>query len=89
MQPRSTTIPTLADTSLSCVQAQLRTVPQMAGGHQGLTIGGLRHMLFHRGRELEEAGVVVRFGRRILIDENQFLDWLRDGQGRTIVGGGQ
>lgn len=64
----------------------LVTVPQIVSRHGGLTNGGVRHMLFHLGRELEDAGVVVRFGRRILIDEARFIEWLRAGNGRKIAG---
>ena len=70
-------------------QSHLTTVANLASRHDGLSEGGLRHMLFHLGENLERDGIVIRFGSRILIDENRFLDWLRAGQARTIVGGGQ
>lgn len=69
-------------------QTQLTTVANLASRHDGLSEGGVRHLLFHRGQDLEREGIVIRFGSRILIDENRFLDWLRAGQARTIVGGG-
>jgi hypothetical protein len=28
---------------------------------------------------MEEAGVIVRNGRRVLIDEERFFDWLKGG----------
>jgi hypothetical protein len=70
-------------------QSRLTTVAKLARRHDGLSEGGLRHMLFHLGQNLEREGIVIRFGSRILIDENRFLDWLRAGQARTIVGGGR
>lgn len=86
MHLRSATSSGPVDISLSPGSTPLRTVPQMAARNEGFTVGGLRHILFYRGRELEEAGVVVRFGRRILIDEAKFIEWLRAGNGRKIVG---
>ena len=70
-------------------QTQLTTVASLASRHEGLSEGGVRHLLFHRGRDLEREGIVIRFGSRILIDENRFLDWLRTGQARRIVRGGR
>lgn len=72
--------------SSKSTQTTLLTVRQMANRHQGLSEGGLRHILFHAGHEMEAAGVVIRFGRRLLIDEERFLDWLRAGHGRRIAG---
>ncbi|MDD2746370.1 MAG: hypothetical protein PHG39_02325 [Acidithiobacillus ferrooxidans] len=50
--------------------------------------GGLRHLFFHQGEELEKAGAIVRFGARILIDDTAFLAWLKAGNGRHIAGRG-
>lgn len=50
------------------------------------TQGGLRHLLFHQGEELEKAGAIVRFGARILIDDAAFLAWLKAGNARHIGG---
>ena len=52
------------------------------------TKGGLRHLLFHQGEELEKAGAIVRFGARILIDDAAFISWLKAGNGRHITGRG-
>ena len=52
------------------------------------TKGGLRHLFFHQGEELERAGAIVRFGARILIDDAAFLAWLKAGNGRHIAGRG-
>lgn len=63
----------------------LRTVQGMVDAQpDAFTVGGLRHILFHRGRELEAAGAVVRFGRKLLIDETAFIDWLKAGSARNI-----
>ena len=50
------------------------------------TKGGLRHLFFHQGEELEKAGAIVRFGTRILIDDAAFLAWLKAGHARHIGG---
>lgn len=52
---------------------------------QAFTRGGVRHLLFHRGEELEAAGVVLRFGSKILIDKAKLIEWLRAGNGRRKV----
>lgn len=63
----------------------LCNVQQFVKRNPAFSIGGVRHLLFHRGPELEEAGAVIRFGRRLLIDEPRMLEWLRQGNARSIV----
>src|SRR5262245_4480440 len=53
----------------------LLSVQELATRHPGFTVGGLKWLLFKR----EENGLgsaVVQSGRKILIDERKFLDWL-------------
>lgn len=50
------------------------------------TQGGLRHLFFHHGEQLEQAGAIVRFGSRILIDDAVFMAWLKAGNARHIGG---
>jgi hypothetical protein len=53
----------------------LRTVRQFCQKHPAFTLGSTRWLLFHRQTNgLEEA--VVKIGRRVLIDEDKFFDWL-------------
>jgi len=40
-------------------------------------IGGLRHLIFHAKTNGFDK-VVVRSGRRVLIDENAFFEWMRN-----------
>jgi hypothetical protein len=55
--------------------ANLKTPRQIVESCPGLTMGGLRTMLFHsRTNGLE--GCVVRLGRKLLIDEAEFVRWL-------------
>ena len=62
------------------------TVKQFAEKHPAFTAGGIRSLLFYRGEDAEKAGAIVRFGRRILIDEPVFLAWVRAGGTRHIRG---
>ena len=56
----------------------LHTVPQFCQAHPAFSPGGIRWLLFHReSNGLSKA--VLRVGRRILIDEDAFFQWL-DGQ---------
>ena len=36
------------------------------------------HLLFHHKQSLVDSGAFVMFGKRWLIDEKKFFDWLRD-----------
>jgi hypothetical protein len=62
--------------------ANLKTPRQIVDCCPGLTIGGLRAMLFHsRTNGLESC--VVRLGRKLLIDEAAFVRWLATPGGRA------
>ncbi len=80
---------------MSTVESQTRlfTVRQFANRHQWISEGGLRWLLFRRDSNgLEESGAIIKIGRKILIDEQLFLQWLRQqGQDRAnaIRGGRQ
>ena len=40
-------------------------------------IGGIRHLIFHEKENgLAECGAIVRIGRKVLIDEAKFFDWV-------------
>lgn len=65
---------------------ELYTVKDYVGRRPAFTSGGLRHLLFHHGEELEAAGAIVRFGSRILIDDTIFIRWLKSGNARHIGG---
>lgn len=65
---------------------QLFTVRQFCEKQPAFTAGGIRSMLFYKMDEAEKAGAVVRFGRRVLIDEPRFLAWIREGGTRHIRG---
>lgn len=58
---------------------------QLPQFHPGLTVGGVRLDLFKRDENgLAASGALVFRGRRILIDDELYLSWLRsNGQQRA------
>ena len=39
----------------------------------------LRWLIFHQKESLEEEGAIIRFGkRRWLVDEDKFINWIRE-----------
>lgn len=57
----------------------LFTVKQFCEKHSVISYGSLRDRLFHsQTNGLKASGAVVRNGRRILIDEEKFFNWLRE-----------
>jgi hypothetical protein len=66
---------------LSPSRPTLLTVRQFTEAHPAFTHGGLRWLLFHRQQNgLERA--VVKVGRKVLIDVDQFFLWLAQQNGR-------
>lgn len=56
----------------------LSTVKQFIDRHQAFAEGGLRHQIFHAEENgLSTSGALLRNGRRILIDEEKFFDWIK------------
>ena len=69
------------------LETPLYTVRQFAQRHTWITLGGLRWLLFNRKfNGLEKSGAIIMLGRKLLIDEQLFLQWLRhQGQDRVDV----
>ena len=65
---------------------QLKTIPQFCKDNPAFTQGGVRHLQSIKGKALADAGAVVRFGRRLLIDEVRFLEFVRSGGAAQIAG---
>lgn len=61
-----------------------QTVNQLIAKHPWLTKGGLRSYIFFKDTNgLEQSGAIVRIGRKILIDEDKFFQWIESqNQGR-------
>lgn len=55
------------------------TVNQFVERHPAFTIGGLRHQIFHENENgLAKSGAIIRNGRKILIKESAYFDWLEN-----------
>ena len=53
----------------------LLTVKQFCDKHPAFKEGGLRWQIFHAEENgLEDAGAVIRIGRKVLIDEKKYFD---------------
>lgn len=65
---------------------RLLTVDQFCSENPAFTTGGIRHAIFHKSQEIESVGGFVRFGRRLLIDEQAFLAWVRSGGAAKLAG---
>ena len=59
-------------------QRRLFTVPQFCQDNPAFNIGGMRWLLFHRDTNGLAKAVVKVGRRRILIDEDLFVEWLDD-----------
>lgn len=66
----------MADTKSTTGQVRrLIPVPRWPEFHEWPPIGGLRHLIFNAKRN-GFGKVVKRCGRRVLVDEQAFFDWL-------------
>ena len=53
------------------------TIKQFSAKHPAFPMGGMRHrILFAPTNGLAESGAIVRNGRRVLIHEQKFFDWV-------------
>jgi hypothetical protein len=54
------------------------TVQQFIKKHPAFTIGGLRSLIFNEDTNgLAKCGAIVRIGRKVLIDEAKFFEWVQ------------
>jgi len=57
------------------------TVSELSKRHSAFTEASLRWLIFRaRDNGLDASGAIVRVGRRLLIDEDLFISWLRSNQ---------
>ena len=55
----------------------LSTIKQFREKYPAFTEGGLRDRIFHaESNGLKKFGAILRNGRRVLIDEEKFFNWL-------------
>jgi len=58
------------------------TVKQFCDKHKAFAIGGIRALIFNEHENgLAKSGAVVRMGRKILLSEPRFFEWLEASQG--------
>jgi len=58
------------------------TVKQFSQKHTAFPEGGLRHLIFYSEiNDLKASGALIRNGRRVLINEEKFFEWII-GQGK-------
>lgn len=58
-------------------QTRYIPIPEWEKSHSWPPTGGLRHLIFHANSNGFNK-VIKRIGRRVLIDENAFFQWLED-----------
>jgi hypothetical protein len=57
------------------------TVKQFAQKHPAFPEGGLRHKIFHAEQNgLSKSGAILKDGRKVLLHETRFFDWLENGR---------
>lgn len=59
---------------------KLLTVRQLSEKYPAFPQGGIRHIIFHE-KENNFDAVTIRVGRKVLIDEEAFLDWVMNQKG--------
>ena len=65
----------------------LYTVAKFSQRHSFITEGGLRFQIFNaKENGLAESGAIIRIGRRVLIDEKRYLDWIESLQENKEAG---
>ncbi len=59
------------------MKRSLNSVNQFNEKHPAFSVGGLRWQIFNADANgMTEAGVILRVGRRVLIDEDRYFAWL-------------
>ena len=54
-----------------------KTVKQFSQDNPAFSEGGVRWQIFNENTNgLKESGAIVRMGRKVLIDEDKFHEWL-------------
>ncbi len=61
------------------LQTSLPLIPAADFERSGRCPVNLRWLIFHQKDSLQEAGAIIRFGkRRWLVDESRLIDWIRE-----------
>jgi len=59
---------------------QIDTVQSLANDVNALNEGGIRWTIFQHKDELREAGAIFYSGRKLLIDRDRYVSFLREGR---------
>lgn len=63
----------------------LFTVPQFCEKHSFISQSGLRFQIFNADNNgLSSFGAIVRMGRKVLIDENRYFEWVESLRGKKV-----
>lgn len=63
-----------------------KTVSRFSEDNSAFPEGGIRHAIFFKGPDLQDAGAISKFGRKILINEKRWLQLVDQGFFRNIAG---
>ena len=65
----------------------LSTVPQFCAKHSFISQGGLRFQIFNADNNgLASFSAIVRMGRKVLIDESRYFEWVESlREKKTVV----
>ncbi len=56
------------------------SVNQLADRQPALTTNGIRHVIFNKEKNgLDKSGAICRIGKKLLIDEAKFIEWIQSG----------
>ena len=66
---------------------QIKSIKQFSNDNPAFPEGGVRHAIFFKGDALEKHGALIRFGRKILINEELWFELTKDGFFKEISGG--
>jgi hypothetical protein len=62
---------------MQITESPYKTVRQLQQRHPALTNGGIRSWIFNEDSNgLASCGAVLRIGRKVLIDEDKFFEWV-------------
>ena len=67
----------MSDTENTIKNTRFIPVPRWNDHHQWPPLGGLRHLIFHE-KTNGFSKVIRRCGRRVLIDEAAFFQWMEE-----------
>lgn len=60
----------------------LLNVPQLAQRQPALTVGGIRGWIFNEETNgLKDSGAIIRIGKKLMIDEGKFIEWIKSAGG--------